>query len=289
MADNEGKVCDAIVRMLEARTGHQRSNLQYPEKAHATGPVDLVFTLGAQQHALEHTKIEAFAGQINYDNIFTEFIGPVKEALKAAMPKPGQYHLILPIDAKVNAKPGDLGQYQQILVDWVRGKADEFHAAEPTRPDRDHRPHTIHQWTREQPAGFPYPVHLARDMHWSDSDDHDGIIFFSRFAPENIEDKRLPRIETAFAKKHRKLAHWKDKGAITHLVLESDDISLTNHALVGECIATLLPECPPWLDALYFIYTSLDRWSFCVWDWTDVWWVRGFHDSISAELDDLTA
>ena len=39
--DNEGKVCDAVVRVLEMRTGEIRTDIRHPEKDGVGPPVDL--------------------------------------------------------------------------------------------------------------------------------------------------------------------------------------------------------------------------------------------------------
>jgi hypothetical protein len=289
MADNQGQVCDAIVRVLEAHSGLAHSEVEHPEKTGDPGPVDLVFCLGAQQYALEHTKIEAFAGQLQHDAVFGEFIAPVTAELRKDMPKPGTYELLFPIDSRLNARKAELDDLQVSLITWVKAKAQAFREEHPIRQDRDHCPRGIRQTITEQLEGFPYHVTLIRELHWAESDVHDGVIFAGRIAPDDLEALRRERIQIALEKKHKKLQHWKNNGASSLLVLESDDIALTNHALVGECVAALLPQGPDWLDELYFIYTSLDRWTVYTWDWGSSWWREGFAEFDSENLNDICA
>ena len=57
------------------------------------------------------------------------------------------------------------------------------------------------------------------------------------------EARRTDRLREALRRKcPQASALQADDGARTVLVLESDDIALTNHVLVGECLAALLPE-----------------------------------------------
>jgi hypothetical protein len=58
--DNQGKACDAVVRVLEERASATRRNPRYPEKDGSAPPVEYVFELGDTTYALEHTIIEAF-------------------------------------------------------------------------------------------------------------------------------------------------------------------------------------------------------------------------------------
>ena len=64
---NEGKACDAVLRHIEAREGATRRDLIFPERADSVGPVELVCPIGAQRFALEHTRIEPFAGHIQLE------------------------------------------------------------------------------------------------------------------------------------------------------------------------------------------------------------------------------
>ena len=52
--DNEGKACDAIVRLLEMRTGETRANNRHPQKDCVGTPVDLHLTLGVRGYTMAH-------------------------------------------------------------------------------------------------------------------------------------------------------------------------------------------------------------------------------------------
>ena len=64
MVNNEGKACDAIVRVLEQRTGETRAGLRFPETDGVGPPVEIRLTLGAQEYAIEPTLIEPFEKEI---------------------------------------------------------------------------------------------------------------------------------------------------------------------------------------------------------------------------------
>ena len=66
----------------------------------------------------------------------------------------------------------------------------------------------------------------------------------------------------ALRRKCPKLQRCKEGGARTVLVLESDDIALTNHVLVGECLAALLPERADLPNEIYLVETELDSWRY---------------------------
>ena len=62
--NNEGRVCDAVVRTLEKWTRETRSDVRHPDKEGDTPPVDLRLKLGSQDYAIEHTRIESINNQI---------------------------------------------------------------------------------------------------------------------------------------------------------------------------------------------------------------------------------
>ena len=64
---NEGRACDAIVRLLEKREGAVRQHLRWPERERHAAPVDLVCNIGAKLFAIEHTGIEPFAGHMQLE------------------------------------------------------------------------------------------------------------------------------------------------------------------------------------------------------------------------------
>jgi hypothetical protein len=64
---NEGKVCDAIVRRVEARANGTRTALRWPEQERHAFPIEVAFTVGAQLFAMEHTGIEPFTGHVQMD------------------------------------------------------------------------------------------------------------------------------------------------------------------------------------------------------------------------------
>lgn len=57
---NEGKACDAVIRRIEAREGHTRTELRFPEREHHSAPVELTCRIGHHLFAFEHTSIEPF-------------------------------------------------------------------------------------------------------------------------------------------------------------------------------------------------------------------------------------
>jgi hypothetical protein len=61
---NQGKACDAVIRRIETREGHQRRDLAFPEREHHPAPIEVTCKIGERVYAFEHTRIEPFERQI---------------------------------------------------------------------------------------------------------------------------------------------------------------------------------------------------------------------------------
>lgn len=263
-ASNEGRACDAVARVLEARTGHQRADVWSPDKSGETPPVDLRMSLGAQQYAIEHTQIEAFAGQIGTEEVFRRFIEPVREELSGTLPGPALYTLVFPLDSRIEARARKLDDIRSDFICWLRERCQELNGECPERPTRISRPsgHTC-EW-RGTPPSFPYEVKIVRETHWARSSRFDGKLQLDRPSPNNLEAKRLLRIRTAFDKKCQKLLLCMREGVRTVLVLESADLFLSNEMLIVDCLLDIIRDQDDLPNEIYLVETSLD----------DVWTVR---------------
>jgi hypothetical protein len=108
-----------------------------------------------------------------------------------------------------------------------------------------------------------------------------------RIAPGDLEPLRRERIKTGIQKKKAKLLHHKNQSARTILGLENNDMVLTNHVLVGECLAELLSARPCWLDELFFLYTTTSIWTIYQWSWDTGQWDDHFSEFNPADLNNL--
>ncbi len=258
--NNEGKACDAIVRLLEMRTGERRTDIRYPELDGRGPPVELRLSVGGQDYAIEHTQIEAFEDQIQTGEEFGRLINPVVKELSGRLPGPGIYYLYFPIDARVGAKGNELDKARSDLTEWVGEHARRLHAKNPEKPTRERNPRGFEDEYKARPPGFPYEVTLRREAHWSLSTQHDGVLLPGRYAPEEVEALRTVRLQTALDRKCPKLWRCKEDGARTVLVLEDNDISLSNYVIIGDALAGLLNERPNLPDEIYLVESAINRW-----------------------------
>lgn len=260
---HEGMACDAVIRLMEQRYGSQCSNISCPENENADPPVDLRFTLGTQQYAMEHTRIEAFERQIQISRQFHELVSPVVEQLNGRMPGPAVYRIVSPSIPNLRRTNLTSEEAQQSLLEWVQEEAQRLNDNNPDVPTRELNPHEIVECYTGTPAGFPenYQVILIREAHWSLSERHYGILFAYPVAPQNLEQQRSSRLRRALSNKCPKLHRCKNRSTRTILILEDSDISLSNNVLIEDALAEAISQRNDLPDEIYLVESGLNRWA----------------------------
>lgn len=257
LRQNERKACDAVARVLEARNGATRTDARCPEADGMGAPVDYEFKLGEQLISVEHTVIEAFEKQIEANVEFARFVAPIETNLQANFPAPGIYYLTFPINPSAKLKSRDTERIQAEICCWVRATTEELHQVSPVRLDRHHSPSGSKN-TREANIGGVRVV-LMHELHWNQSERHDGRLFVQRLAPDKVEERRAVRLNRALNKKLDQLAKCEATNSRRLLVLENTDIALTNHAVVGETLRSLLSERDEHPDEIFLVDTSIEE------------------------------
>lgn len=246
---NEGKVCEAIIRYLETREGARRADLRSPEQEHHAFPVELVFKIGQQLFALEHTGIEPFEGHMQLEGEASRHIEPIRAALADALPPNGVFELHIPAKALQGRKAREIWEIQESIVAWVKQTA-------PTLPIKQYADY-IGNIMPVTPPGVPFALTLYRFQ----SIRLPGYFLVKHVLSENSEGARQDRIRIACDKKFPKLASWKRHDrARTILVLEDNDIQLTNHAIVAETFLPLAYAREDRPDEVYIVATCMEPW-----------------------------
>jgi hypothetical protein len=245
---NEGKACDVILRDIEARIGAPRRDLVFPEKTHSIGRVELVCTVGTQRFALEHTRIEPFAGHIQLEAEAKRHFQPIAERVKDRLPAESRFELEVPAGTMLGFNDRAAGPIQDALVHWIVVTAPSLPVAQLGRYvlpiQKVMLPGvpfvvSLHRWPLD---GFPFPF-VIRHLF-------DG----------NVEAARLPRIREAYNRKVPKLLQWKAAGARTILIFEEDDIFITNHFNVADALAQIETSNTDRPDEVYLVSILSSRW-----------------------------
>jgi hypothetical protein len=243
-ADNEGKCCDAVLRVLEKRVGEKRSNMFFPERQQHSAPVELVCMIGPAQYAVEHTKLEPYERQMQDSVFFINALGSLEKSVIGLLPKDAFFRLTM--------QPGAFDGLTKRQVDTVREKIEQWiisiaPSLKPTRYRTDIRRNVIDRMEVALYATIPLGA-LG------------GVLRIARYEPPNLEGLRRKNLQRSLEKKLPKLQHWSRDGFSTVLVLESEDIALTNHQLVLDALRRCLPNrftCP---THIFFVEASTPTW-----------------------------
>jgi hypothetical protein len=136
---------------------------------------------------------------------------------------------------------------QKALATWVEENAPEL----PVSPYARYKT----PLDKVQPPGVPFPVSLYR---------FESMGFPPRLQithrVSDVDDQRETRIRAACVKKYPKLAAWKEAGARSILILEDNDIQLTNPQVVYDALAKIEPEFPSRPDEIYLVGSWAKEW-----------------------------
>ncbi len=252
---HQPEACEGIIQYLERREGKKRHDVQLRDIGGHTSPnarVELTFRLGGRLYALEHTGIEPFDGFMKHQNRSHDLFRPLETGAAQALGKflaPGVViEMHIPVDAFAGRKIREIGALQAILIEHVRVTAPTL----PVRRYGDCRGTLV----RAQPSGLPFEVALVR---------FDGPHKLpGRFQLKHLAgsgQQRTPRIQRACEDKFPKLAVWRrSENAHTVLVLEDNDVQLTNQSIVADVflpIARARHDAP---DETYMISTCTSPW-----------------------------
>ena len=112
MTFNEGKACDAVIRVLETREGRIREDLRFPEQERHAAPIEHTCRIGDTLFASEHTGIESFAGHVPLQAKADKHFGPIRTMLKE-LPPTETFELMIPAKATQRVRKRNLPGVQK--------------------------------------------------------------------------------------------------------------------------------------------------------------------------------
>lgn len=282
IADNQGKCCDAVLRILERLHGATRQYIRRDQPSQ--GDVEVVCDIGRVRFALEHTRVDPYAGRVRDDIATSAFMQPVIDELTETLdvPSGSSFEIVIDVLALSRTKKHQIARMQEALILWVREHAGALPA--PKRPAQL-------TWFRGRPFDIPFDVTLQRvGMRLSRR------ISYTRYALPALEQKRGLRIGDALRAKLPKLAVCRRAGMFSVLVLEDDDIALSNHSAIAVSLQEQLRSIavePP--DAIYLVETMIDSWFVCTLKYENTIWpsaaptVSNHVEFSATDLDDILA
>ena len=146
--NNEGRVCDAVVRALEKWTRKTRTDVRHPDKEGDGPPVDLRLKLGTQDYAIEHTRIESFGNQIGTVAVANQIVRHVRKNIPDAFPGPAYYELQFRTDVSLPEGRDRRARALNSLVQWIRTSERILRDRNPVPVPPVRNPHLANDWIR---------------------------------------------------------------------------------------------------------------------------------------------
>jgi hypothetical protein len=247
---NEGKACDAIIRHIEGRAEALRCNTRLHDKhPEPDRRVELTFELGSSLYAMEHTGIEPFPDFMRMNRDSRRLFDPIIRGVSTALSPNEMLELHIPVGALTDRGNKDLKRIQDALVRHVivtapgvpvRSYADYIGDLKPVTPPSVPFPVTLYRFNS---LGLPARFQIVHSLRG------------------NREGLRAERIRLACEKKFPKLAAWKASDrARTILVLEDNDIQLTNQSVVADAFLSIAMARDDRPDETYMLMTCTEPW-----------------------------
>jgi hypothetical protein len=237
-----------VLRWLEGRLGASRTDLRSPEKEFDPAPVEITCRLGDQLYALEHTGVEPFEGHVRLQAEAERDFGPIYAGVAGKLPPGDLFELHVPARAMQSLGRREREVAQAGMVAWVIAKAP---TAQRTDIGRYATP-----IMRERPHGVPFDLSLHRFAKPASLDRAFSITHIVQSATSDGD--RDARIEQACARKFPKLAAWRNRGAQTILVLEDNDLQLSNPQTIYEAVARAERKLGDGPDEIHLVVTCME-------------------------------
>jgi hypothetical protein len=249
MAFHEGKACDAVIRVLEAREGHSRHDVRSPEEDGNPAPIELTCLIDGRLFAFEHTGIEPFAGHVKFEAEAKRHLDPIRTGLAGRLPPRDVFELHMPAMAMQGKRKRELEQIQTALAEWIVATAPTVTAMPYASYDRSIQ--------KVRPAGVPFKVSLHRFLPAAPLPGHFQI---KHEISGNLEEAREDRLREACARKFPKLEAWRqNSGARTVLILENNDLQLTNPQRVFDVLTQVEMTIAGRPDEIHLVSTMIDN------------------------------
>jgi hypothetical protein len=239
--EHEKEVCEAIIPILNRRKNDVFKKIADPDKENRRDKaVEFVWQGNLSGYVVEHTRIESYAKQIEDNHRFSQLMSALENKLSHTLPAPGYYELGIPVEASLI--PMDFEVIREKIELWVRHEAARLN---------------LEEGLTGRPAEVPFDVSLYRQEGVIPT--IEGKCLVARIMRGDVEVKRQARLKEALDKKCPKLQKAKsDTGLRSLLILEANDISLSNHMLISKALMPeLLKRTVDMPDEVYLVETDI--------------------------------
>ena len=223
-------VCAFVREIIEARTGEPIQVTDRPEVDHRSGEVvDERWESASHRYAVEHTRVESYDGQIENEARLSRLIEPVREMLAGCLP--GTYVLTV-----------GLRETKEARIKYADAREEIVRLTLESAPKLKDNETVILSSER-----LRFTVQLHR------RNGNSSQVFVHCLIEGDGDQLRLERMRRALDDKCPKLAAWAADGRRSILVLQADDIQLSNCWLAYKAFKQTIAERKDQPDIVMFV------------------------------------
>ena len=249
--DNQKACIDFFLSQINNIFKIRTSILEYPDETIRNQKAcDAVASIGKKTVAIEHTSIDCYQNQREENALFLKLFKPVKEALEKELKVPGKFDIST--DSKINLKGFDYNKARPLIIKRCLEQAKTLKFGSPeTAPN--------HFAILKIPE-IPFYIKLCR---WPGKN----CVRLYCHSFEEIQTELMEVLNKAIKSRGEKVTQYKDKSYRTVLLIESQDIQLTNDAMIRQAFFKItkdvsVMELP---DEVYLILTGFPDYElYCV-------------------------
>ena len=269
----QDRCLEAVLQVYEGRLQCCRSGVTFPENVNRSEPsVEMCATVGPHRLAFEHTLIQPAEGFEEAASHFGRLHDGFDELVRDHVPPSHAFMLSIPIFALNGLKAQDTSRIRRRLAEFCITEMRALVARMAKDDDRAEHPNfdlddpsgikAAAKWISARIVRTPetsitvrpdqVPFEVTLTISRRPLPNHVGTLQFVRSISGDLELQRISRVARALGK-GMKLNPYGQTGHRRVLVLESNDIALTNDRLIFEALSQAWGEAGTVVDDVYLV------------------------------------
>lgn len=236
--DHVDRVIDVVRIHLQQRKGEGITRTKSPDREMRTAKAcDAILEGGGIRYAVEHTSLDSYLRQRLDSARFREVLGTLERRLKERLSD----HI--DVDVPVHAVPAriDWQELSRLIESWI--------VTNLNRLPYDQR-------VEVQISGVPFALGVRRERAAGP-----GSLFGMRVAPADLREQRVQVLIERIQAKSAVLSGYKRQAFRTVLIIESDDVALTNREEICEDFQEAVKaQQPADIDDAFLVETDTQPW-----------------------------
>lgn len=240
MTKHEKEVIEVLRLHVSKNMAEDVQHESYPEEMPVSKwerPCDATWTSSLGRHAIEHTTIDSFLNQRADDDRFRRVMGNLENGWSAY---PDNW-IEVAIDVGVIETGVDWQDLSNQIKSWLLENV-------PSLP--------LDCQNRVKTPDIPFDLLIRRELLPGA-----GKLLVARYSPKNLSEQRVAVIRKALDKKAGAGQQYRQKGYLTVLVLEANDIALASRVTVFKAIREAYQsEADEIFDRIFIAMTAANPW-----------------------------